>query len=301
VGAQITLEMPMKSARNRASTILALLAGPFAMLLAAGPARATEKVDVALVIATDVSYSVDEEEARFQRAGAIAAFRDPDVVKAIQSGAHGRIAVAYLDFSGYASNRGVVNWQIVHDKASADALADTLAGARRTYGVQTSISSGIELAMKLLDTSGFEATKRVIDVSGDGPNNEGRFVNAVRDEAIAKGIVINGLPIMTEADKFDIYYLDDLDKYYAGCVIGGPGSFIQIAKGFQDLARALRRKLILEISDARPVLPQTGFIKVAATTESHLRPKKQSIYEKGCDVGERMRYGAGPAPSAPAP
>jgi hypothetical protein len=286
----------MKSARNQAFNTWALLSGALALLFAANPAKAAERVDVALVIATDVSYSVDEDEARFQREGAIAAFRDPDVIKAIRSGPLGRIAVAYLDFSSANSNRVLANWHVIRDKESSEAFADMLAGARRTYGVQTSISSGIEMAMRLHDANEYIAEKRVIDVSGDGPNNEGRLVEQARDEAVAKGIIVNGLPIMTEADKYDTYYLEDLDKYYAGCVIGGPGSFIQVAKGFQDLARALRRKLILEISDARPAQPQTGFIKVAASTDAPatVRPqKKKYVYEKGCDIGERMRYGVG--------
>jgi hypothetical protein len=250
---------------------------------------AAQQVDVALVIATDVSYSVDENEAHFQREGAIAAFRNADVVKAIQSGSHGQIAVAYIDFSSYQSNRILVDWRIVHDKASADAFADALATKPRTLGVQTSISSGLELAERLLETSGFTASKRVIDVSGDGPNNDGHLVDKVRDEIVAKGIVINGLPIMTPADQFDVYYLADLDKYYAGCVIGGPGAFIQVARGFEDLARALRRKLILEISDAgrheNPLL-----FKVAATAPRG-SSAPHAAYEKGCDIGERMRFG----------
>jgi hypothetical protein len=247
-----------------------------------------QQVDVALVIATDVSYSVDENEAQFQREGAVAAFRNADVVKAIQSGSLGRIAVTYIDFSSYQSNKILVDWRVIHDKASADAFADALAARPRTLGVQTSISSGLELAERLLETSGFTASKRVIDVSGDGPNNDGHLVDKVRDEIVAKGIVINGLPIMTPADQFDVYYLADLDKYYAGCVIGGPGAFIQVAHGFEDLARALRRKLIQEISDAggsgNPLV-----VPVAAKTSRSWSP--HAVYEKGCDIGERMRFG----------
>ncbi|HXJ00051.1 MAG TPA: DUF1194 domain-containing protein [Micropepsaceae bacterium] len=259
---------------------------------AGGPAG--QHVDVALVIATDVSYSVDENEAHFQRQGAVTAFRNPDVVKAIQAGSLGRIAVAYLDFSSYQSNKILVDWTIIHDKASADAFADVLASKSRTLGVQTSISSGLELAEQLLETSGLTASKRVIDVSGDGPNNEGHLVDKVRDEIVAKGIVINGLPIMTPADQFDVYYLPDLDKYYAGCVIGGPGAFIQVAHGFEDIARALRRKLILEISDASG-LRNPLLVPVAATTpgttQPHAAHTPHAVYEKGCDIGERMRFG----------
>ena len=255
------------------------------------------QVDLALVIATDVSYSVDENEARFQRQGAVVAFRNADVVKAIQAGTLGRIAVAYIDFSSYSTDKIIAGWHIVHDKASADAFADLLAAAPRTLGVQTSISSGLEMAEHLLDTSGFVAAKKMIDVSGDGPNNEGHLVDRVRDEIVAKGIVINGLPIVTPADQFDIYYLPDLDKYYAGCVIGGRGSFMQVAHGFEDLARALKRKLIQEISDAAG--PQDSLIiKVADIAPRHSR--SHAIYEKGCDIGERMRFGGFPDPDAQA-
>lgn len=243
-------------------------------------AAPAEDVDLALVIATDVSYSVDEHEAQFQRQGAVAAFRDAEVVKAIQSGPRGRIAVAYIDFATIGANRVIAGWHLVHDKASAAAFADILEAAPRTLGVNTSISSGIEMAETLLETSGYTAAKRMIDISGDGPNNEGHLVTRARDDAIAKGIIINGLPIMTPADKFDIYYLPDLDKYYAGCVIGGPGSFIHVAHGFEDLERALRRKLIQEISSAPP---NSLLMRVASSPPAD--------YEKGCDVGERMRFG----------
>jgi hypothetical protein len=247
-------------------------------------AAPNDDVDIALVIATDVSYSVDENEARFQRQGAVAAFRNPEVIKAIQSGPRGRIAVTYIDFATIGTNKVIAGWHVVHDKASAGAFADILEAAPRTLGVNTSISSGIEMAVNLLETSGYTAGKRMIDISGDGPNNEGHMVDRARDEAIGKGIVINGLPIMTPADQFDIYYLPDLDKYYAGCVIGGPGSFIQVAHGFEDLERALRRKLIQEISGD---LPKSRLIRVAASSPRSTHP----VYEKGCDIGERMRFG----------
>src|SRR5712691_7843838 len=268
---------------------LSVLAAGMLAGSSAGAALSGERVDIALVINTDVSYSVDENEARFQREGAIAAFRNPDVIKAIQAGPLGRIAVTYLDFSSYSMNKIIAPWHIIHDTASAEEFADTLAIAPRTLGVQTSISSGLEMAEHLLETSGYTATKRVIDVSGDGPNNEGHLVDKVRDEIVAKGIVINGLPIMTPADQFDVYYLADLDKYYAGCVIGGNGAFIQVAHGFEDLARALRRKLILEISDART--PTNPLVIKVATSTPRAAAAPHAVYEKGCDIGERMRFG----------
>lgn len=250
-----------------------------------GGAAPVEDVDIALVIATDVSYSVDENEAHFQRQGAVSAFRDPDVIRAIESGPRGRIAVAYIDFATAGANKVIADWHIVHDRDSAEQFAAILEAAPRTFGVNTSISSGIELAMHLLETSAVHAGKRMIDISGDGPNNEGHLVDRTRDEAVAKGIVINGLPIVTPADQFDIFYLPDLDRYYAGCVIGGPGSFIQVAHGFEDLERALRRKLIQEISWAAP--PRPLLIHAAAVTS---RPA-HAPYDKGCDIGERMRFG----------
>jgi hypothetical protein len=248
-----------------------------------------EAVDLALVLATDMSYSVDDEEARLQRWGAVEAFRSPEVLRAIQAGALGRIAVAYLDFSSANSGRIIADWQMIHDKASAEAFADMLATARRTDGVQTSISSGIQMGVRLLDESDYKAMRCVIDVSGDGPNNDGRLVVPTRDEAVAKGITINGLAIVTENNKSDVYYLPDLDKYYAGCVIGGPNAFLHVSHGFEDFARAIRRKLVLEISDAQPVRQENPqVVRVAATIP---RLRTAPVYERGCDIGERMRYG----------
>jgi len=280
----------MKRGKYKQRMLGAGLAISLASLLtaSAGAAPAGEQVDMALVIATDVSYSVDPDEARFQREGAMAAFLSPEVVKAIQGGPLGRIAVAYIDFGTYKQDRVISEWHVVYDKATADAFADVLASKSTTRGTWTSITSGLETAERMLETSGYRATRRVIDVSGDGPNNDGPMIDGVREKLVAKGITINGLPIMTEADKFDPYYLPDLDKYYAGCVIGGPGAFIQVAHGFEDLARAVRRKLILEISDAyRP--KDTLLIKVAALEGQKI---ERAVYEKGCDIGERMRFGS---------
>ena len=248
-----------------------------------------EKVDLELVIATDVSYSVDENEARIQRQGVADAFLSSEIVRAIEAGDLGRIAVAYLDFAEQNSTHVLVPWRIVHDKDSAADFAEELIKVPRTHGVNTSIADGIELATKLIEASSFEAAQKTIDISGDGPNNEGHLVTVAREAALAKGITINGLPIVTEADKFDVYYLADLDNYYRGCVIGGPHAFIQVAHGFEDFARAVRRKLVLEISDASRPSPNPGVIRVAATGE---RKPYTYVYEKGCDIGERMRYGS---------
>jgi len=280
--------------RTQGFWISIIAAGILLALPASDAAAGGEKVDLELVLATDVSYSVDENEALLQRRGLAEAFRSEEIVKAIQAGSLGRIAVAYLDFAEKHTTHVLVNWRVIHDKDSADAFAAELMKAPRTHGVMTSISEGIALATQLIEQSEFDATQMTIDVSGDGPNNEGPLVVPVRDTAIAKGITINGLPIVTDADIFDAYYLPDLDDFYKGCVIGGPRAFIQVAHGFEDFARAVRRKLVLEISDASS--PSEPFatpliVKVAGATVAH--GPHGYVYEKGCDIGERMRYGSG--------
>jgi hypothetical protein len=237
-----------------------------------------EPVDVELVIATDVSPSIDFSEARLQREGVAQAFLNPEVVQAIEAGSLGKIGVAAIDFSAREYNRIVVNWMVIHDKVTATAFSETIRKAPPTTGRHTSISDAIELAELLLETNTLEGTKKVIDISGDGTNNWGRPINVVRDEAVAKRIVINGLPILGSAPE--------LDKYYSNCVIGGPGSFIVVANGFIDFARAIRNKLIQEIARATPPRGQSSplLVRVAAPT---LRPNPRGgfappLNEQGC-------------------
>jgi hypothetical protein len=276
-----------------------------AVAVAASPVRAAEPVDLELVIATDVSYSIDAEEARLQREGIIAAFRSREIIRAIQTGALGRIAVAYIDFSGRPLNKIVIDWQVIQDEASAHAFADRLAQAPPNRGQNTSISDAIELASQLIESNGFDGLRRVIDVSGDGPNNTGRRVDDVRDDTVAKGITINGLTIINQADRWNSrYFLEDLDRYFEGCVIGGPGSFVIVASDFADFARAIRQKLILEIAGLVPDRSTPAFIQRTAApaglvmAQAGAAPARPG-YEKGCDIGERMRRGAwgGWAPS----
>jgi hypothetical protein len=224
---------------------------------AAPPAfsAAREAVDIELVIATDVSPSIDPDEARLQRQGIIGAFLDPKIVQAIEAGSLGRIGVAYIDFSAREYNRIVVNWRVIHDKDTATQFAEALRRAPPTLGRHTSISDAIELGALMLEANDFDGTRRVIDISGDGPNNWGRDITTVRDEAVAKGIIINGLPILPE-NPYGFGGIPDLDRYYANCVIGGRGAFIVPAKGFQDFSRAIRNKLILEIASAAPEQPR---------------------------------------------
>ena len=261
-------------------------------------AVAAEAVDLELVLATDVSQSIDQEEAVLQRRGIAQAFRNPRIIRAIRSGLLRKVGVAYIDFSSRGFNKVIVDWQVIHDRESAETFAFQLLKAPLSSGRRTSISDAIELASEMIETNDLEGTRRVIDISGDGPNNFGRLVDTVRDDTIARRITINGLPIVNQREAFNIgYYLPDLDLYYRGCVIGGPGAFLVVANSFVDFARAIRRKLILEIAGVVPDIdrvPAASFIRVSSPARP--RPSRSGyVYPKGCDIGERMRdYGDDP-------
>ncbi|MDH5750564.1 MAG: DUF1194 domain-containing protein, partial [Rhodospirillales bacterium] len=185
----------------------------------------------------------------------------------------------------------VIDWRIISDRNSAEAFADALLKAPLTYGQRTSISDALEFGADMIETNNIEGTRRVIDVSGDGPNNYGRLVSTVRDETAAKNITINGLPIINTRDEGQSrFYLSDLDKYYRGCVIGGTGAFYVVARDFADFARAIRKKLIFEIAG---LSPRSASIFTRAGSAPIIKASYQSamgyVYEKGCDIGERMR------------
>ena len=229
---------------------LLALTGPNATIAApaAAPSTQAQEVDVALVLAIDTSGSIDHEEAELQRKGIAEAFLSKEVIQAIQSGSLGRIGVAAIYFSSrqYGVMSVPVNWMIIRDQRSAEDFVRTLIAAPRQSARGTSIADALELSARMLEKGPYRSAKQVVDVSGDGENNAGRRLLDVRDELLAKSITINGLPIMDETTS------QDLDKYFEGCVIGGPGSFVVPAKGFGDFARAMRRKLILEISGLTP-------------------------------------------------
>ena len=234
-------------ARGRAILLAAVL------LIGAPSARATEAVDLEIVIATDVSSSIDEREAALQRHGFAAALRSPEVVRAIRYGAIGKIAIAYIDWSSEPFNRVIVDWRIIADEASAEAFAQALLDSPRTYGQGTSIGGALRMAAAMIDSNAFDGTRRVIDVSGDGPNNRGSLAFA-REQTLSKGITINGLPIVTDGYGTGDWggFYGQLDRYYETYVIGGPGAFSLPARGFEEFATAIRRKLILEISGDMP-------------------------------------------------
>jgi hypothetical protein len=230
------------------SRIFLLLGGICAASLAcSSPSQAATQVDLKLVLATDVSGSIDNEEMQLEREGTADAFASPEVIKAIQSGTLGRIAVAMFDFSSPEFNKVVIDWQIIHDRASAAAFAEQVRAAPRSPGRRTSVSSALETGTDLIESSDRDivSMRKVIDVSGDGPNNDGNPMTEVHDRTIAKGIVVNGLPVM---DEMANGYYRDLDKYYAACVIGGQGSFVTVVHSYKDYATAMRHKLVLEIS-----------------------------------------------------
>ena len=255
----------MRASRCASVIGVALFAAMLAAPLASSAPAPPQTVDLELVLATDNSQSIDRSEALLQRQGVAAAFKHPDVVRAIQSGTYGRIAVAYIDWSSLPFSRLTIDWRIVGDKASADAFADALLRAPFYFGQGTAIGETLEIAAQMIETNAIEGTQRSIDISGDGPNNTGPPVHQVRDEIAARRITINGLPVISTGEygngDWGAYY-GQLEDYYLNCVIGGPRAFAIPAKGFQEFAEAVRRKLVLEISDA--LSPPSPIIKTGA-------------------------------------
>ena len=210
-------------------------------------------VDLELILAVDVSGSIDDEEAKLQRQGYIAAFRNPRVVSAIRRGAIGRIAVAYYEWAGFGHIKVINDWTLIEDRHSAQAFADKLAQVMPETARRTAISNAIDYAVPYFVRNAFAGTRKVIDISGDGPNNWGRPVNHARDAAVAAGITINGLPVVNDRlIRRGASPTPGLDRYYRNCVIGGAGAFMVVARDFHDFAGAVLRKLILEIAGATP-------------------------------------------------
>jgi hypothetical protein len=240
------MSMPL---RTPAALLLLFLA-----LLAPGRAVADGvPVDLELVLAVDVSGSVDPDEAELQRRGYVQAFLNPRVINAIRSGPYGRIAVTYLEWAGDHYHQTVIGWTLLDGRDTIAAFADRLAETGIGRERWTSISAALATAAGLFGGSGYEGTRRVIDVSGDGPNNSGPPLLPVRDAVVAQGITINGLPIVN--DRPNPWGGDpprDLDAYYRNNVIGGPGAFIVVADGFDAFAQAILTKLLLEIAGTAP-------------------------------------------------
>jgi hypothetical protein len=227
-------------------TLLAATSG--ALLGAPATSRAGEPVDVALVLAVDVSRSIDEDEAKLQREGYRNAVADPAVITAIRGGMIGAIGIVYVEWAGIEYQRTVLPWARIASEADASKWAEDLARAPRASLSWTSISGAIIHARRELAACPFEATRRVIDVSGDGVNNSGPSVDVARDKAVAEGIVINGLPIVNDRPTFGRPPPANLDLYFRDRVIGGPGAFYIVAEDFNSFGQAVKRKLIREIA-----------------------------------------------------
>jgi hypothetical protein len=227
----------------------------FGAALGAAPAAAKDgsiEVDVELVLAVDISYSMDPEEQALQRQGYVEALNSPVVLDAIKKGLNGKIAVTYVEWAGSSTQEVVVDWQIIDSAESARRFTDALQARppRRLY--RTSISSALDFSVPLFENNNYAGIKRVIDVSGDGSNNQGRPVTSARDDALASGVTINGLPIMLNRPNMGYPDVEPLDAYYAQCVIGGPAAFVIPVRERHQFVDAVRTKILLEVAQRPP-------------------------------------------------
>ncbi len=231
-----------------------LAAALAAVVVVAGAAIAAEPVDLLLVLASDVSRSVDTAKFKLQRDGYMAALSDPRVIEVIRSGPHGRIAICFVEWSGGEEQRVVIDWTLIDGTKAAQNLVSQLGEAPRSFANFTSISAGIDFSMAQLRRAPYESVRQTIDVSGDGTNNSGRSVIAARDDAVAQGVTINGLVILSEQpleyDPYHTHPVGGLDTYYRENVVGGPNSFVIVAETFNAFGKAMLNKLIAEIADA---------------------------------------------------
>ena len=260
------------------------LAG-FAASLWAAPALARNgalEVDVELVLAVDISYSMDATEQRLQRQGYIEALRSEQFLHALKSGNTGRIALVYVQWASEFDQDVLVPWSVIDGPETASAFADQLVNAPYRRAQRTSISGAIDAAMKLFDGNSFSSPRQVIDVSGDGPNNSGRPVTAARDDALAQGVTINGLPLVGIRPYISPADIAELDVYYEDCVIGGFDAFMVPIRDATSFVEATRTKLVREIASVPA--PQRPLVQPAALREPRI----------SCMIGEslwRNRWG----------
>jgi hypothetical protein len=235
---------------RRVRFLLAVLA----TIVFVSPAIAAEQVDLLLVLASDVSRSVDAAKFKLQRDGYVAAVSNPRVIEAIKSGPHGRIAICFIEWSGVGAQKVVIDWTVIDGTKAAQDFASQLDEAQRSFADRTSISGGIDFAMAQLEHAPFQAARRTIDVSGDGTNNSGRDVTAARDEALAQGVTINGLVILSEQPlSWNADHTNPpggLEAYYRNNVTGGPNSFVLVAENFNTFGQAILNKLVAEVAAA---------------------------------------------------
>jgi Protein of unknown function (DUF1194) len=233
-------------------------------------------VDAELVIAVDVSYSMDREEQKLQRSGYVEALTSQSFLDALKSGPQGRIAITYMEWAGSGDQDVIMPWTLIDGPESARAFADKLSQVPLRRASRTSISGAIDRSVRLFAGNGYKGRRLIVDISGDGPNNNGRPVTDARDEAVASGIIINGLPLVDIRPYNSPMDIQELDIYYSDCVIGGPGSFMIPVNSTRKFVEATRTKLILEISE--PKEPQTPLVKQAAAFEPRI----------SCLIGEQL-------------
>jgi hypothetical protein len=243
-------------------------------ILAQGTPSAATPVDVEVVLAVDVSYSMDPDEQQLQREGYMAAITSREFLQAVKQGMHGRIALTYVEWAGSHHQQIIVPWRLIDGPESADAFAADIGRARYTRASRTSISSALLFSAPLFDGSGYRGVRRVIDVSGDGVNNNGPPVTMARDEVLAKGITINGLPILLKRPNASTLDIEQLDVYYEDCVIGGPGAFVIPIREREQFREAIRTKLVLEIAGLKPERPVV--------------PAAAAAPRISCTIGERL-------------
>jgi hypothetical protein len=232
-------------------------------------------VDAELVLAVDVSYSMDPEEQALQREGYVAGLTSREFMDALSGGMHQKVAVTYFEWAGPGDQRIVLPWRLIDGPQAASAVANEIARAPYRRSMFTSISSALQFARPLFDASGYNGTRRIIDVSGDGTNNSGPLLVPVRDEVLATGVTINGLPIMLKRPMPFSLDIENLDIYYEDCVIGGPGSFVIPIRERAQFKDATRSKLVLEIAGRIP--------------EARIVPAQTRTPRISCTIGEEMR------------
>ncbi len=250
------------------------IAAPSSVLRSAEKDPNAIVVDVELVIAVDVSYSMDPDEQALQREGYMTGITSREFMQALRSGMNGKVAVTYFEWAGPYDQKIIVPWRLIDGPEAADALVNEIARAPYRRASRTSISGALNFALPLFNGSGFRGFRRVIDVSGDGTNNSGPLVTMARDDVLAAGITINGLPIMLKRPSSFTMDIADLDVYYEDCVIGGPGSFVIPIRDREQFKEATRTKLVLEVA--------------GRTLDSHVLPVQARTPRISCTVGEQM-------------
>ena len=262
--------------------LLALQASLILTLASTAPqAASAEPVDVELILAVDVSLSMSPQELAIQRDGYAAALTHEQVIRAIQDGIHGKIAVTYVEWAGLGVQHVVVPWTLIANRSDAAAIAEQLTVHPPNSARRTSISAALDFAGSHFKTSPFRGMKRVLDVSGDGPNNQGGLVAQARDALVNQGITVNGLPLMTGGGYSSVYDLPNLDAYYRDCVIGGPGSFMIPVNDWSQFPEAVRRKLVLELADnMAPYRSHAAGLPVVLASNR--------VGAADCEVGEKM-------------